>query len=92
MKHILSIILLSVLLACTANAQEVKHTDSYNYKRGLEALQNDNTEEALSYLNKELQEHADNGLEGLPTFKAFIEKYKQEHIQEIKKLANGESA
>lgn len=77
MKHILSIILLAVLLACNSNAQEVKHPDSYNYKRGVEAFQNNNIGEALDYLNKELQEHADNGYALL--WIAIIRDYQEEY-------------
>lgn len=61
MKHLLSIIFLIMLLACNINVQEVKHPNSYNYKRGVEALQNNNMEKALKYLNKELEEDANNG-------------------------------
>lgn len=34
---------------------------SYNYRRGVEAIQNDNAEEALEYLNKEIEENPKNG-------------------------------
>lgn len=42
-------------------AQKFNHPDSYNYSRGVEAIQNNNAEEALQYLNKEIEEHPDNG-------------------------------
>lgn len=42
-------------------AQNVKRPDSYNYNRGVEAVQSNNFEEALKYLNKELEENPDNG-------------------------------
>ncbi len=55
-------LILTVLLLCsTAIYADIKRPDSYNYTRGLEAIQNDNTEEALDYFNKEIAEHPDNG-------------------------------
>ena len=42
-------------------AQNVKRPDSYNYTRGVEAVQSNNFEEALEYLNKELEENPENG-------------------------------
>lgn len=44
-----------------ALAQNIKRPDSYNYSRGVEAIQNNNAEEALEYLNKELEDNPDNG-------------------------------
>ena len=44
-----------------AIAQNIKRPDSYNYSRGVEAIQNNNAEEALEYLNKELEDNPDNG-------------------------------
>ena len=44
-----------------AFAQNVKRLDSYNYSRGVEAIQNNNVDEALEYLNKELEDNPDNG-------------------------------
>lgn len=56
-------ILLSFLIACSSAlyADNVKRPDSYNYTRGIEAIQNNNTEEALKYLNQEISEHPENG-------------------------------
>lgn len=42
-------------------ADNIKRPDSYNYTRGVEAINKNNTEEALEYLNKEIAEHPDNG-------------------------------
>lgn len=42
-------------------ADNIKRPDSYNYSRGVEAINNNNAEEALDYLNKEIDEHPDNG-------------------------------
>ena len=54
---------LSVLVLCSSVmlADNIKRPDSYNYSRGVEAINNNNAEEALDYLNKEINEHPDNG-------------------------------
>ena len=44
-----------LLCLMAVSAQEVKRPDSYNYKRGTEAIQNGNNEEALEYLNKDIE-------------------------------------
>ena len=56
-------ILLSFLIACSSAlyADNIKRPDSYNYTRGIEAIQNNNTEEALKYLNQEISDHPENG-------------------------------
>lgn len=57
-------VILSLLLALSfiaSWAQKFNRPDSYNYSRGVEAIQNNNAEEALEYLNKEIEEHPDNG-------------------------------
>lgn len=56
-------ILLSILIACSSAlyADNIKRPDSYNYTRGIEAIQNNNTEEALKYLNQEISDHPENG-------------------------------
>lgn len=55
--------ILSILVLCSSAmlADNIKRPDSYNYNRGVEAISKNNTEEALDYLNKEIQEHPDNG-------------------------------
>ena len=52
-------IIICLLYLCSAHAlaQKVKRPDSYNYTRGVEAIQNNNVEEALKYLNKEVKEY-----------------------------------
>lgn len=54
---------LSILVLCSSVmlADNIKRPDSYNYSRGVEAINNNNAEEALDYLNKEINEHPDNG-------------------------------
>lgn len=41
--------------------QNVKRPESYNYQRGVEAVQNEKIEEALEYFNKDIQENPKNG-------------------------------
>lgn len=55
--------ILSILVLCYSVmlADNIKRPDSYNYTRGVEAINNNNAEEALDYLNKEINEHPDNG-------------------------------
>ena len=56
-------ILLILFITCSSvlYADNIKRPDSYNYMRGIEAIQNNNLDEALDYLNKEIAEHPDNG-------------------------------
>lgn len=56
-------LILSILVLCSSAifADNIKRPDSYNYSRGVEAINNNNAEEALDYLNKEINEHPDNG-------------------------------
>ena len=53
-------ILASALTFGIANAKndEYKHDNCYNYMRGMEAVQNDNDDEAIKYLSAEIKEHA----------------------------------
>lgn len=55
--------ILSILILCSSVmlADNIKRPDSYNYSRGVEAINNNNAEETLDYLNKEINEHPDNG-------------------------------
>jgi tetratricopeptide (TPR) repeat protein len=46
---------------CQATAQDIKRPESYNYKRGLEALQEEKYQEALDYFNKDLADNPKNG-------------------------------
>ena len=43
------------------NAQSVKRPESYNYQRGLEAMQDEKRQEALEFFNKHLKENPKNG-------------------------------
>lgn len=73
------VILLSLLIACSAAlyADNIKRPDSYNYTRGVEAVQNNNAEEALNYLNKEISEHPDNGYAFM--WVALVRNYNEEY-------------
>ena len=57
----LCIIAAATMIATAAAAQDVKRPDSYNYTRGVEAVQGGNVEEAMEYLGKELQDNPKNG-------------------------------
>ena len=63
MRALLTII--ATVFALCGYAQDAKtiesRPDSYNYLRGVEAVQNGNNEEALEYLNKEISENPKNG-------------------------------
>ena len=69
-------IIICLLYLCSAHAlaQKVKRPDSYNYTRGVEAIQNNNVEEALKYLNKEVKEYPGNGYAslGLHLYKTIL--------------------
>lgn len=67
------------MVACSSAlyADNIKRPNSYNYTRGVEAIQNNNTEEALDYLNKEISEHPNNGYAF--TWVAIIRYYNEEY-------------
>lgn len=54
------LIILFLPFVCHAD-DKIKRPESYNYLRGVEAAQNDKTEEALDYFNKDIQENPKNG-------------------------------
>ena len=58
-----NILLLILVFANTASvlAQNIKRPEGYNYLRGVEAVQNEKTEEALEYFNKDIQENPKSG-------------------------------
>lgn len=45
----------------TIQAQDIKRPETYNYQRGLEAMQEQKLQEALDYFNKDLKENPKNG-------------------------------
>ena len=74
-----TVLLLALLLGGmqATFAQKIKRPDSYNYTRGVEAVQNNNAEEAIEYLNKELEDNPDNGyaLVWIATVRNYQEEY-----------------
>ena len=46
---------------CQVEAQNIKRPESYNYQRGLEAMQEEKNDEAIDYFNKDLKENPKNG-------------------------------
>ena len=60
MKRIVSVLLLAVC-AIFVCAKEPQRPTSYNYQRGVEAVNNDQDEEAEKYLNQELADNPKNG-------------------------------
>ena len=56
----LAVVVSVLFMAIDANAQN-KYEDSYNYQRGLEALNNSDYSTGVEYLNKEIASHKDNG-------------------------------
>ena len=46
---------------CQIEAQNIKRPESYNYQRGLEAMQEEKNDEAIDYFNKDLKENPKNG-------------------------------
>lgn len=61
MKKLLALLLLSVALSANAQDKKNNRPTSYNYMRGVESVQNENTEEALEFFNKDIQENPKNG-------------------------------
>ncbi len=58
-KHIFSLALACVMACSVAHAEKkaYKHENCYNYQRGMEAVQDDNDDEAVKYLSAEIKEH-----------------------------------
>ena len=59
-KRIITSLVLTVV-TLLAFAQNIKRPESYNYQRGLEAMQEEKTQEALDYFNKDLNDNSKNG-------------------------------
>ena len=58
-RRLLTMILASALTFGIANAKndEYKHDNCYSYMRGLEAVQNEDNDEAIKYLKAEVEQH-----------------------------------
>ena len=61
MKKLIILTVVYMMLSLASFAQNHKRPDSYNYNRAVEAIQNNNVEEALDYLKKELSDAPKNG-------------------------------
>lgn len=60
-KHII-IGIIAAAISCNVNAQnKINRPTSYNYQRGVEAMQNEEFDEALDFLNKEIKDNPKNG-------------------------------
>ena len=55
------VIIAGLMMYLTSYAQNIKRPESYNYQRGLEALQEEKQQEALDFFNKDLKENPKNG-------------------------------
>ena len=59
---VLALAFAAMLAVCPSHAQDKNNRPtSYNYQRGVEAIQKENTEEALEYFNKEISDNPKNG-------------------------------
>ena len=61
MKRLLFVLSVMTWSIMWVNAQSVKRPESYNYQRGLEAMQDEKRQEALGFFNKDLKENPQNG-------------------------------
>ena len=76
MKNYLIMLLLIVAISATAQDKKGRPT-SYNYMRGVEAVQNEKTEEALEFFNKDIQENPKNGYSY--SWIAMLREHQEEH-------------
>ena len=60
-RAIIATLLMFVFCVSISANNDTKRPNSYNYIRGVEAINNHNHDEALEYLNKELSENPKNG-------------------------------
>ena len=66
-----------MMLSLASFAQTNKRPDSYNYNRAVEAIQNNNVEEALDYLKKEISDAPKNGY--AYSWLAYVREYQGEY-------------
>ena len=76
MKNYLIMLLFAVAISATAQDKKGRPT-SYNYMRGVEAVQNEKTEEALEFFNKDIQENPKNGYSY--SWIAMLREHQEEH-------------
>lgn len=55
------VIILGSMLSIASFSQNIKRPESYNYQRGLEAMQEEKVQDALDYFNKDLKDNPKNG-------------------------------
>ena len=77
MKNYLIMLLFAVAISATAQDKKGRPT-SYNYMRGVEAVQNEKTEEALEFFNKDIQENPKNGYSY--SWIAMLREHQEEHV------------
>lgn len=61
MKKVLLTMVVALMATVSVSAQKVKRPDTYNFNRAMELLQNDELDEGLKYLEKELADNPKNG-------------------------------
>lgn len=61
MKKVLLTMMVALMATVSVCAQKVKRPDTYNFNRGMELLQNNELDEGLKYLEKELTDNPKNG-------------------------------
>jgi len=61
MKKLISIVLFAVWCGGVLSGQEIKRPESYNYLRGMEAMQGEDVAEALDFFEKDVQDNPKNG-------------------------------
>ena len=59
------VIITCVMLSLAAFSQNIKRPESYNYQRGLEAMQEEKVDEALEYFNNSFLSLSTNGCNSL---------------------------
>ena len=73
MKHLLLLLLTFVGI----NLMAQNRSETFNYKRGVEAVQNEKSEEALEFFNKDISENPKNGYSY--SWIAYIHSYNEEY-------------
>ena len=80
MRKIILFVLL-IIGMCQVEAQNIKRSESYNYQRGQEAMQEQKYDEAIEYFNKDLKENPKNGYSFV--WIASLRDYRQEYGQAL---------
>lgn len=73
--------IMALAISVKGGAQEKLRPTSYNYQRAMEAVNNNDAEEALEYLNKELAENPKNGYAYV--WLAMVRDYQDEYGQAL---------